>query len=60
MQANTISNDCNAYNAGSGRSDYGSSGFSGVSSATIPEPSSALLLAMGLISLAALRQARAR
>ena len=61
LQDNTISNDCNAYNAGSGRTDFGSTGFSGVtSSATpVPEPASAFLLIAGLIGLAGVMRARA-
>ncbi len=61
LQDNTISNDCNAYNAGSGRTDFGSTGFSGVtSSATpVPEPASVFLLITGLIGLAALVRVRA-
>ncbi len=48
MDTNTISNDCTGGgDLGSGRTDFGSGGFSGV-----PEPSAGLLLATGLIGLA--------
>jgi hypothetical protein len=61
MEDNTISNDCNSYNAGSSRSDFGSTGFSAVSSSTpVPEPASMLLLTTGLIMLAGLMRARAQ
>ena len=61
LEDNTISNDCNAYNAGSGRTDFGSTGFSGVSSTTpVPEPASAPILIAGLIGLAAWVRMRAR
>jgi type VI secretion system secreted protein VgrG len=61
LEDNTISNDCNAYNAGSGRTDFGSTGFSGVSSTTpVPEPASASILIAGLIGLAAWVRMRAR
>jgi PEP-CTERM putative exosortase interaction domain len=47
MDTNTISNDCSGGgDLGSGRTDFGSGGFSGV-----PEPSAGLLLATGLIGL---------
>lgn len=48
---------------GIGRSDFGSLGFSGPiegSSTPVPELASVLLLTTGLISVAALRRARAR
>ena len=54
MQANTISNNCsNGGDLGSGRTDYGSSGFSGVSSETggttpVPEPLTISIFAVGL------------
>lgn len=64
MDTNTISNDCSGGgDLGSGRSDFGSLGFSGGSNggSTIPEPGSALLLATGLFGAAAsLRVTRGR
>jgi type VI secretion system secreted protein VgrG len=62
MDGDTISNDCTAFNGDTSSTDFGSSGFSGVSSSstggsgttTVPEPPSALLFATGMISIAAL------
>jgi hypothetical protein len=61
MDTNTISNNCSTFNNGTGTSDFGSRGFGGPGSSTspVPEPASVLLLITGLISVAALRRARA-
>jgi type VI secretion system secreted protein VgrG len=50
---NLISNNNTAQNFGSGRSDFGSYGFSG-SAAPVPEPSTMLLLGSGLLGLVSL------
>jgi len=50
---NLISNNNTARNFGSGRSDFGSYGFSG-SAAPVPEPSTMLLLGSGLLGLVSL------
>ena len=61
LQGNTISNDCGSYNGGTGRSDFGSVGFSGVgNTTTVPEPASVLFLASGLLGFAALRRSGLR
>ena len=54
MDTNTISNNCSTFDNGSGRSDFGSEGFSGGNGIqAIPEPETIVLLSIGLISLAA-------
>ena len=64
MDTNTISNDCNSNNGGTGRSDSGSLGFSGGSNSTtvaptpVPEPPSLPLLITALIGAAALMRYR--
>ena len=49
MDTNTLSNDCTGAGAiGSGRTDYGSAGFSGTASgSTVPEPTMLSLLLIG-------------
>ncbi|HEV2642267.1 MAG TPA: ice-binding family protein, partial [Candidatus Elarobacter sp.] len=54
MNANVVSNDCsNGGDFATGRSDYGTMGFSGANSSvtTTPEPSSLALLAPGCLAL---------
>ena len=60
MDTNTLSNDCNAYNGGTGRSDYGSAGFSvsGGSAELVPEPATTLLFGTGIAVLAGTRMKR--
>ena len=63
MDTNTISNDCNVANGDTGRSDFGSVGFSGngVSSGgvgSVPEPATLTLFGAGLLGLGALRRRR--
>jgi hypothetical protein len=51
LDTNVISNSC-SFNNGTGRTDFGSLGFSGQSqSQSVPEPGSALLLAAGSLAL---------
>jgi type VI secretion system secreted protein VgrG len=63
MADNTISNDCTAYNAGTGISDFGSTGFSGVSSTTttpVPEPSTLMGFGTALFALIGIGWRRSR
>lgn len=57
LDTNSISNDCSGDGAlGSGRTDFGSQGFSGVREATVvPEPATMTIFGLGLAALGALR-----
>lgn len=59
MDTNTISNDCDIDDGGTGRDDFSTYGYSETADATsVPEPASALLLGAGLMGLAATRARR--
>jgi type VI secretion system secreted protein VgrG len=62
MDTNVISDDCSADDGGTGRSDSGSDGFSSTTSTYegIPEPSTAALLGMGLLTILLYRQSLQR
>jgi hypothetical protein len=63
MDNNTVSNDCsNGGDFATGRSDFGTIGFSGANGtvSTTPEPSSLALLAPGCIALVGFIRRRAR
>jgi len=61
LDTNTISDNCTAQNFGSGRSDFGSLGFSGGGVQAIPEPGSVTLLGVGVLALTLFgRQSRKR
>lgn len=64
MDTNTISNDCtNGGDFGTGRTDFGSGGFSGGFGTvpSVPEPGSVVLLSTGLLALVLIgRQSRKR
>jgi hypothetical protein len=52
MGSNVISNDCGSFDDSSGRSDFGSAGFSGSGGGTVvPEPTTLALLTSGLAGL---------
>ena len=60
MDTNTITNDCSVYTE-SGRSDYGSYGFSNSSTDVVPEPGSLGLVGLGgLLGVLAWRKSRVR
>jgi hypothetical protein len=57
MDTNTISNDCVGGNIGSGRTDFGSYGFS---AQPVPEPGTWAMMGLGLASFGGLAWNRRR
>jgi type VI secretion system secreted protein VgrG len=62
LDTNVISNNCTTFDNGSGRSDFGSAGFSGGSGTAtgVPEPSTLMLLGSGIFGLLAMRRSQAK
>jgi type VI secretion system secreted protein VgrG len=58
LDTNTVSNDCNAFNGATLRTDYGSMGFSGAETQNVPEPATVAIFALGLFGIAASRKRR--
>jgi hypothetical protein len=56
LDTNTISNDCNAFDGGTLRTDYGSMGFSGADTQNVPEPATVAIFGIGLFGIAASRK----
>jgi hypothetical protein len=58
LDTNVVSNNCSSFDNGSGRSDFGSAGFTGGGVLAIPEPGTIALLSAGFLGLATLHRYR--